>query len=63
METVELDYVVCHSPLTTRDKELLRKRIPQRGGRTGDYENEDIYFWIDGIYRGHGRHVFTTYVA
>ena len=63
MESVELDYVVRHSPLTTRDKELLGKWIPQRGGCMGDYENEDVYFWIDGIYRSHGRHVFTTYVA
>ena len=61
-ETVQLDYMARHSSLTTRDKELLaRRNIPHR--KEENYENEDIYFWIDALYRGRGRHVFTTYIA
>ena len=62
METVQLDFMVRHSPLTTGDKELLRTRsVPCR--KEEDYEHEDVYFWIDALYRGHGRHVFTTFAA
>ena len=62
METVQLDFMVRHSPLMMRDKELLRTQsVPYR--KEEDYEHEDVYFWIDALYRGRGRHVFTTFAA
>ena len=43
METVQMDSLTCHCPLTEKDKERIRKRTPEP---VEVYEKEDVHFWI-----------------
>ena len=61
METVELDDLFHHCPLSKKDKKEIRKRSWQERGHVEEYEKEEVYFWIGGLVRHW--HVFTTFIA
>ena len=57
METVKIDNLMRHCPLTEKDKKIIRKQTPEP---MEEYEREDVHFWIGPP----SRHpIFTTFAA